>query len=537
MSVPQTQIADRRTTTNNLLLPEQKLVLPSSLERPGSQSATAGHVTRLASGLLVAAFFFAPDCESAQAQQLPSRKHDSLPVLQAATPLPIGSALTQPTLISPTPKITPAPLNLVDPIPEPNLLETDDLQPGGIDPVYSLEQLKSMAVSSSPTIQSAIMEIERIQGIRCQSGLKPNPTLGYFGSQLADQGTDQHGLFLERQFVRGNKLELNRNVLDQSVMVAQNQLTVVQQKVMTDIEKLYYQTAAAQLKANLISQFVAVAERGVEIAQKRVEAKEASQIELLQAKTLKIEVEMSIKQVQAVYNGCRAQLAALVGIPVDTAFTVQDQLPEFEAGIDWDSRLQQIKASSPALALANAELCEAEAFLRRQQVQATPNITAQLGAGIDNGTNSGMINLQFSAPIPVRNRNQGNIAAARAAYQKAAAEVQRVETQLSTSLSKLAADYQAQLAVVQNLDQGILPQIRQTLELSEQAYVAGELDFLQVAVIRKSLYESQVRWIDARLELSQSAARLDGLLLEGALDAPQQVGIGDGLRDLSLTGE
>lgn len=402
--------------------------------------------------------------------------------------------------------------------------------------VYSLEQLQSMAVANNPTINAAAFEMQRICGLRTQATLQPNPTLGYFGSQLADQGTDQHGIFIERQLVRGGKLELNDQVFDRSLQVSQHQMNLVQQKVMTDVQRLYYQAAAAQFKMQLINDFMKVADRGVQVAQDRKEAEEASQIEVLQAQTLQSEVRMSLKQAEAHFQGIRGRLGTLVGLEGASGFYVVADLPRIQSAPEWQAQLQQLIAVSPEMAVAQAALCEAEALLQRQQIQATPNITAQLGAGVDNATNSGMINLQFSAPIPVRNRNQGNIAAAQAAYHKAAAEVERVRQSIAARLASLSGEYESALASVQNLTEDILPQINETLELSEKAYVAGELDFLQVAVIRKSLYESQIRWIDARLDLSQAQARLDGLLLEGAWESAASYGI-DGLRDQALGGE
>lgn len=399
-----------------------------------------------------------------------------------------------------------------------------------------LEQLEAMAIGKNPSVQSAMLEVQRIESLRCQAGLKPNPTLGYFGAQIADEGTDQHGLFLQQQFVRGDKLRLNRNVLDQSIMVAQNQLAVAQQKVTTDVQKLYFQTVAAEKKLGLIRDFQVVAERGVTIAQKRLDAAEASRVELLQARTLEAEVAMTLQQTQATLTGAKSQLANLTGLSDRESLDIDTDLPDFPESIDWADRLLQWKSSSPALAMANAQLAQAEAFLQRQQVQAIPNLTAQIGAGFDNSTNSGMLNLQFSAPIPTRNRNQGNIAAARSAFQQAAAEIQRVETQMANALAQLAAEYENQYAAMSNLQNGILPQIQETLDLSEQAYVAGELDFLQVAVIRRNLYEGQVRWIDAQMALSQTLARLDGMMLEGALDPTATLGV-QGLRDQSLIGE
>ena len=83
----------------------------------------------------------------------------------------------------------------------------------------------------------------------------------------------------------------------------------------------------------------------------------------------------------------------------------------------------------------------------------------------------------------------------------------------------------------------IIPQTKQSLELSEDAYRAGELEFLQVLVVRRSYYESAIRMISAQARLAQANAALDGLLLTGGLDAPADYTDGDGIRGASFGGQ
>ncbi|MCA8985488.1 MAG: hypothetical protein KDA76_17295 [Planctomycetaceae bacterium] len=72
--------------------------------------------------------------------------------------------------------------------------------------------------------------------------------------------------------------------------------------------------------------------------------------------------------------------------------------------------------------------------------------------------------------------------------------------------------------------------------MSEAAYRSGELEFLQVLILRRSYYDSAVRLIQAKGELDQAAATIDGLLLSGGLESPLDFTDGDGLREASLGG-
>jgi cobalt-zinc-cadmium efflux system outer membrane protein len=148
-----------------------------------------------------------------------------------------------------------------------------------------------------------------------------------------------------------------------------------------------------------------------------------------------------------------------------------------------------------------------------------------------------MINVQVSAPIPVSNNNWGNISAANADYMQAVENVKRIEQSLKSRMARVAQEYQSSLAAVSKYENEIIPQSALGLELSEEAYQAGELDFLQVLILRRTYFESMIRLIESKSQLAQAAAKIDGLLLTGGLDAPQDYTVGDGLRGDSFGGQ
>ncbi len=83
----------------------------------------------------------------------------------------------------------------------------------------------------------------------------------------------------------------------------------------------------------------------------------------------------------------------------------------------------------------------------------------------------------------------------------------------------------------------ILPKAEQTLSLSEQAFHAGELNFLEILIVRKTYFESNLQAIQARCNLAQAHARIEGLLLSGALEEPIEFRGDDSLRGQTFSGQ
>jgi cobalt-zinc-cadmium efflux system outer membrane protein len=401
----------------------------------------------------------------------------------------------------------------------------------------TLEAFEQMALANNPAIVAANATSSVANGYRYQVGLRPNPTLGYFGSQIADAGTDQHGAFVEQEFVRGNKLALNRQVHSHTLHAQQFEAQVQQYRVLTDVRTRFYLAVAAQRELDVINEFLKVAERGVEVALDRQKAEEASEIEVLQSRTLLSEINLAREQVLASYRGAWNELAAVVGTPELSPMRLEPRFDLPQQSPAWEEAYQTIVAQSPELRVANELVCERRANLTRQQAQPIPNVTTQFGAGYDNGTGQGLINIQVGAPIPVFNKNSGNIAAAYADYTRALENVRRIELEIKSRLARSAQDFESAFAAVQKYQYEIIPQADETLQLSEQAYTAGELDFLQVLVVRRVYFNSTVQLIRAQAQLAQANARINGLLLEGGLNAPEDYTSDDGLRGQSLGGQ
>lgn len=418
-----------------------------------------------------------------------------------------------------------------------NSLQTIDATEDVVETRYTLADLEQIAVNNNPSLVAAGATAGKASGLRNQIGLRPNPTLGYFGQQLADQNTDQHGVFVEQEFVRGNKLALNREVLGHTMSAQRWEMQSQRYRVLTDIRIRFYEAVAAQRRADATSEFATVARRGVQVAIDRQAAEEGNLIEVLQAKTLLSEIMLAAQQAELEYRGAWQDLAAVAGVDETASVRLVDDGTLPDSSPDWDAVLGEILAQSPELSVAQALVCEKYALLKRQRVQMVPNITAQIGAGYDRGTDSGMLNLQFGAPIPVWNKNSGNISAAYADYTRALENTKRIEQLIKSKLARASQEFESSMAAVTKYEEEIIPQTQQSLQLSEEAYRAGELDFLQVLIVRRSYYESAIRLISAQGRLAQANAQLDGLLLTGGLDAPADYTDGDGIRGASFGGQ
>lgn len=402
---------------------------------------------------------------------------------------------------------------------------------------WNLQAIESFALQHNPAVLQASASAGKAQGYRNQVGLKPNPTIGYQGNQIADAGTDQHAAFVEQEFVRGDKLRRNQNVLNQEIQSQLWEVETQRFRVLTDVRQRFYEALTAQRRMELADEFRTVAEKGVQVAAARIEAKEGSRPELLQAEIQLKQVQLQHRQAAAAYRGAWKQLMATAGMPDVEQGSLEGDLKNLDQPRDWDAIQSQILASSPELQGARSRLARARANVDRQQVQAIPNLTLQLAAGQDNGTNSGFLNTQVGIPLPIHNKNQGNISAAQAEFCRASQDVRRTELAIASRLAEAVQAYESSAAAVEQYREEILPRSAETLKLAEGGYHAGEFDFLQVLIARRTFFDTNLEFVAAQLELAKASVLVDGQVLSGGLDSTRDTEFDSGLRDQSLSGQ
>jgi outer membrane protein, heavy metal efflux system len=402
----------------------------------------------------------------------------------------------------------------------------------------TLAALEDLALRNNPSIQQASAAAARAGGIRTQVGLKPNPSIGYFGEEIGNEGAGGlNGAFVQQTFVTGGKLAWSQAVVDHDVNALLWQVEAQRQRVRTDIRVQFYAALVAQRRRELAREFRRVAEKGVQISEDRLRIQIGARPDLLQSEIQLNEVDLLIQRAELDLEAAWNELAATAGI---ASLLRPDLIGELETSVgerDAEAVYQQIIATSPLLASARARVDRARANLQFQQQQPIPNITAQLGGGHDDATGDGFANVQLSLPLPVHNRNQGNVRAAHAEYCEATQNVQRLMLQIRRDLAGVMREYEVARVTVEQYKSSILPKAGESLDLIQQAQDAGQIDFLRVLTSRRMFFDANLEYIRALGELAQAQARLDGLLLAGGLENVPTYEAGDDLRGQALSNQ
>ena len=115
-------------------------------------------------------------------------------------------------------------------------------------PLIRLEQLEQIALANNPTLTQASAEIRASKARQLQSGLYPNPTVGYSGEEIrgGSFGGGQQGFIVSQVFVTGGKLGLNRKILGHETRISEIEAEEQRLRVLNGVRLAYYRVLAAQ---------------------------------------------------------------------------------------------------------------------------------------------------------------------------------------------------------------------------------------------------------------------------------------------------
>lgn len=398
---------------------------------------------------------------------------------------------------------------------------TAQLAPDNPDMPITLEQLERRATEQNPTIRQAAAAVEVAKGLRKQAGLYPNPVLHYHGEEIGQAGTvGQHGPRLEQTIVTGGKLRKAREVRDREVQQAEAIRRGQVAGVLLNVRVLYYQALAAQERITVRTRLLSVATETVETSRELHNIGVARESELLQAQVEAERARLALNQATAERARVWQQLGAMVGDPqLTVARILAGTLEALPARLDPGVELQRLLEQSPDIEFANAGVGRAEAMLRRQRAERVPNLNIAVGPSYDFNSRQVIGEVDLALPLPLFNRNQGNIQAARAEVDRARAEVERVRLSVRNRFGPAFTRYETSLRFVEDYRTKVLPTAARAHELALEAYRRNAESFDQVLSAQRTFFQTQADYIEALQEVQESLASIRGFFQEAGLGA------------------
>src|SRR5713226_8104588 len=403
--------------------------------------------------------------------------------------------------------------------------------PASEQKTITLEELQQMALQNNPTFAQSAANIQAAEGRKKQSGLYPNPTVGYQGEQIRGgsfHGGEQ-GFFVQQDIVLGGKLGLNRKIFDQELKQAETEAEEQKLRVVTNVRMSYIQAQAAQQTLKLRQDLSKLADDAVETSHQLANVGQADAPDVLESEVEAQQAQLAITMAEQNQQRVWKALAAVVGNPRLPLMNLEGKLEDIPS-VNADELVEKIVNESPAVRIAELGVKRAEAALVRAKREPIPDL--QLRGGMQqNGellSNGRAVGLQGFADvgvrIPIFDRNQGNIAGAKADEERAKREVERVKLVLRERAASVVQNYTFSQTAVERYKNQMIPRAQKAYEMYTQKYQEMAAAYPQVLIAQRTLMQLEVSYITALENFATSSLSLQSYLLTDGLEAPSQPG-------------
>src|SRR5713226_5905711 len=404
--------------------------------------------------------------------------------------------------------------------------------PASEQKTITLEELQQMALQNNPTFAQSAANIQAAEGRKKQSGLYPNPTVGYQGEQIRGgsfHGGEQ-GFFVQQDIVLGGKLGLNRKIFDQELKQAETEAEEQKLRVVTNVRMSYIQALAAQQTLELRQNLSKLADDAVETSHQLANVGQADAPDVLESEVEAQQAQLAVTMAEQNQQRVWKALTAVVGSPRLPLMKLEGKL-EDTPPVNANELVEKIVNESTADRIAELGMKRAEAALARAKREPIPDL--QLRGGMQQNrelseTSRQPVGLQGFAEvgvqIPIFNRNQGNIAASKADLERAQREVERVKLVLRERAARVVQNYTFSQTAVERYKNQMIPRAQKAYDMYMNKYHDMAAAYPQVLIAQRTLMQLNVSYVNALESFATSSLELQSFLLMDGLEAPSQPG-------------
>lgn len=358
----------------------------------------------------------------------------------------------------------------------------------------TLAELQAIAAENSPLVRRARADVASAYGAVIQAGLYPNPVVGWQADQWQpgpqpDNNSGQQGAFISQLLVLPTKLSLAQAVAGFNYVNALVAVRRAEVEVASQVRDAYFKLLVARRSLEVNRLLAQSLDEVYYLQLLQVAAGEAAGYEPLQLYAQAVQARNALVRAENAYQAAWQQLASALGTPQLEPATLEGTAEAPPPQFDLEELRARVRSQHTDLLAARNTLEQARTNLRLQQIAPLPNLETYFNVGHDDSNGNDQFQLQLGMPVPLFNRNQGNIRQAQALVTRAAADLRTVEYDLLRQLAEAFTRYQASVRVATHYRDEIIPSLNQAYQAIVRRYQVEPqvVGFNEIVVAQQNL--------------------------------------------------
>jgi cobalt-zinc-cadmium efflux system outer membrane protein len=393
--------------------------------------------------------------------------------------------------------------------------------PGGLNPI-SLAEAERTAVSRNWDLLAAATGVDAATAQKIVAHEFPNPTLSASSTMInvdhhPNSTSEGNGIWdrsydtvfaINQLFEIGGKRSSRKTSAQAGFEAAKAQFLDAKRTLDLAVTKAYVAVAQAEENARVLQRSAASLRKEATLAEVRLNAGEISTADKSQIEITAQRFELDARTAQSAAAQARVALEVLMGLPHPRGEVALSQVLEILCESPAPPDTNHLGIGRPDVVAAEAALRKTESDLRLQRANRIPDPTllAQYEHQPPDFPNS--VGFGVSFPLPLWNRNRGNILAAEAAREQARLALGKIQAQAAADIATSRFIYEDAAQRWRNYRDNIRPKSEQIRNTIAYAYQKGGSSLLDLLTAERNDNEVRLAAAQAASDTAVAAAAL-----------------------------
>lgn len=386
----------------------------------------------------------------------------------------------------------------------------------------SLDGAIQEALTNNLQLIAQRLQVSVAEAREITARLRPNPVLTVSGQTLdllgakyvptTPFGPNQFNVHTEFPIERGRKRAERIGLAKEEKTLAEIGVREATRGTIAVVQSAFVDVQQAKADLKLARENLDRLESLVKINEARLAAGDLAQVELDRSKVAALQYRASVQQAELRLDQAKLDLLQAMGRKDRTLnFDVAEDIRREVLTDTPQTLLSAALERRPDYLGSKQEQARSEADLRLQLANGKVDysvgteFTRQMAYGI--GGNS--LGLYFSMPLPVFNRNQGEIARAQREIRMNGARRNALEAQIGSEVEKSYRQYSVARHLLESVESEMLAKAKSVRDTTEYSYRRGEASLVEFLDAQRAFNDAMQTFNAARADYARSLYQLD----------------------------
>lgn len=375
--------------------------------------------------------------------------------------------------------------------------------------VLSLRQAVDVALTRHPELAVARSEVDAVGGARLQAETRPNPDLSVLVEDTRPR-TRTTTVQISQPIELWGKRDARVAAADRALDAAKEDLEARRHAVRSAVVTAFFDVLAIQERADVAETSLSLAQRSSDAASKRVQAGKVSPVEETRSRVAEAGLRIELNRLRGEQASARVRLAAAMGQPLGSQ-VLRGSLADLPAVPSEEAVRGQLEAA-PAIRRALLELERRKALTGVENTRRFGDLTVSVGAKRDQEARRTQAVVGVTIPLPLFDRNQGNLLEALRREDKARDELLAARSIVQSEAVQARERLDTARSAAASLAADVLPGAQSAFGAATKGFELGKFSFLDALDAQRTLLQARTQYLDALAEAQRAAADLNRIL-------------------------